>query len=112
MKHSRISSERSHSPSRKHSQQKRKDMDASPYINHSIALVSILAVEADINDWDTLCAALLHDSVSIVASRGQWTGSSSHDPGPGGSKRSSDTFSVRFIGVPLAMGILALARQQ
>jgi (p)ppGpp synthase/HD superfamily hydrolase len=31
--------------SRKHSQQRRKDMDASPYINHPIALVSILAVE-------------------------------------------------------------------
>lgn len=57
--------------SRKHSQQRRKDMDASPYINHPIALVSILAVEADINDWDTLCAALLHDSVSMVAASGR-----------------------------------------
>ena len=28
--------------SRKHSQQRRKDADASPYINHPIALVSIL----------------------------------------------------------------------
>jgi guanosine-3',5'-bis(diphosphate) 3'-pyrophosphohydrolase len=49
--------------SRKHSQQRRKDADASPYINHPIALVSILAVEAAINDWDTLCAALLHDTI-------------------------------------------------
>jgi hypothetical protein len=38
--------------SRKHSQQRRKDADASPYINHPIALVSILAVEAGINDRD------------------------------------------------------------
>ena len=38
-------------------------MDASPYINHPIALVSILAVEAGINDRDTLCAALLHDTI-------------------------------------------------
>jgi guanosine-3',5'-bis(diphosphate) 3'-pyrophosphohydrolase len=49
--------------SRKHSQQRRKDADASPYINHPIALVSILAVEARINDSDTLCAALLHDTI-------------------------------------------------
>ena len=49
--------------SRKHSQQRRKDADASPYINHLIALVSILAVEAGINDCDTLCAALLHDTI-------------------------------------------------
>ncbi len=49
--------------SRKHSQQRRKDADASPYINHPIALVSILAVEAGIDDQDTLCAALLHDTI-------------------------------------------------
>ena len=49
--------------SRKHSQQRRKDADASPYINHPIALVSILAVEAGIDDCDTLCAALLHDTI-------------------------------------------------
>jgi guanosine-3',5'-bis(diphosphate) 3'-pyrophosphohydrolase len=49
--------------SRKHSQQRRKDADASPYINHPIALVSILAVEAGITDPDVLCAALLHDTI-------------------------------------------------
>jgi guanosine-3',5'-bis(diphosphate) 3'-pyrophosphohydrolase len=49
--------------SRKHSQQKRKDAEASPYINHPIALVSILAIEAGIYDRDTLCAALLHDTI-------------------------------------------------
>jgi len=49
--------------SRKHSQQRRKDKDASPYINHPIALVSILAVEAGIHDPDVLCAALLHDTI-------------------------------------------------
>jgi guanosine-3',5'-bis(diphosphate) 3'-pyrophosphohydrolase len=49
--------------SRKHSQQRRKDADASPYINHPIALASILAVEAGIHDRDTLCAALLHDTI-------------------------------------------------
>jgi guanosine-3',5'-bis(diphosphate) 3'-pyrophosphohydrolase len=47
----------------KHSRQRRKDVDASPYINHPIALVSILAVEAGIDDRDVLCAALLHDTL-------------------------------------------------
>jgi guanosine-3',5'-bis(diphosphate) 3'-pyrophosphohydrolase len=49
--------------SRKHSRQRRKDAGALPYINHPIALVSILAVEAGIADRDTLCAALLHDTI-------------------------------------------------
>ncbi len=49
--------------SRKHSTQRRKDAEASPYINHPIALVSILAVEAGIHEPDVLCAALLHDTI-------------------------------------------------
>ena len=36
--------------SQKHTHQRRKDVYASPYINHPIALASILAVEAAIND--------------------------------------------------------------
>lgn len=49
--------------SRKHNAQRRKDAKASPYINHPIALVSILAVEAGVDDPDVLCAALLHDTI-------------------------------------------------
>jgi len=49
--------------SRKHSTQRRKDPAASPYINHPIVLVSILAIEAGIGDPDVLCAALLHDTI-------------------------------------------------
>ena len=49
--------------SRKHSRQRRKDHHASPYINHPIALVAILAVEAGIDEPDVLCAALLHDTI-------------------------------------------------
>ena len=48
---------------RKHRDQRRKDVEASPYINHPIALTMVLANEADILDPDTLCAALLHDTV-------------------------------------------------
>jgi hypothetical protein len=49
--------------SEKHSLQRRKDADASPYINHPIALLSILVVEAGIEDADVLAAALLHDTI-------------------------------------------------
>lgn len=47
----------------KHRNQRRKDADASPYINHPLALARVLAVEAGISDTSTLCAALLHDTI-------------------------------------------------
>lgn len=48
---------------RKHRFQRRKDADASPYINHPIAVANVLASEAAISDAITLCAALLHDTI-------------------------------------------------
>ncbi|MFN3725227.1 MAG: HD domain-containing protein [Allosphingosinicella sp.] len=47
----------------RHRQQRRKDADASPYINHPLALASILAVEGGVTDPATIAAALLHDVV-------------------------------------------------
>ena len=47
----------------KHRDQRRKDEAASPYINHPLALASVLAVEGGITDAATLCAALLHDTI-------------------------------------------------
>ena len=44
-----------------HRHQRRKDAEASPYINHPIALLRILAVEGSVQDEDALCAAALHD---------------------------------------------------
>ena len=44
-----------------HRAQRRKDAEGTPYINHPIALVRILGVEAGIDDPDVLCAAALHD---------------------------------------------------
>ena len=44
-----------------HRGQRRKDTDATPHINHPVALVRILAVEAGIDDPEILCAAALHD---------------------------------------------------
>jgi guanosine-3',5'-bis(diphosphate) 3'-pyrophosphohydrolase len=47
----------------KHRDQRRKGADASPYINHPIALANVLVSEAGILDVSTLVAALLHDTV-------------------------------------------------
>lgn len=47
----------------KHRNQRRKDADASPYINHPIALANVLANEADITDPVVLASALLHDTI-------------------------------------------------
>jgi guanosine-3',5'-bis(diphosphate) 3'-pyrophosphohydrolase len=46
-----------------HRDQRRKDVEASPYINHPIALARVLSVEAGVDDDEVLCAALLHDTV-------------------------------------------------
>src|SRR5688572_6464599 len=46
----------------KHRNQRRKDEEASPYINHPIQVAHIL-VQADVEDPEVLAAALLHDSI-------------------------------------------------
>ena len=46
----------------KHRHQRRKDAQASPYINHPIALASLLKREG-VDDVAVLCAALLHDTL-------------------------------------------------
>lgn len=47
----------------KHRRQRRKDADASPYINHPLALADILAREGGVGDATVIAAALLHDTV-------------------------------------------------
>jgi len=47
----------------KHRNQRRKNAEASPYINHPIALARVLAVEAGITDIAILQTAILHDTV-------------------------------------------------
>jgi len=47
----------------KHRNQRRKNAEGSPYINHPISLARILVVEGGICDPTVLCAALLHDTV-------------------------------------------------
>jgi len=51
----------------KHRDQRRKDRAASPYINHPIALASVLVREGGVEDVEVLCAALLHDTVEDTA---------------------------------------------
>ncbi len=47
----------------KHRNQRRKDAEASPYINHPIALTNVLANEGSVEDVTVLCAAVLHDTI-------------------------------------------------
>jgi len=47
----------------KHRKQRRLDVDSSPYINHPIALVHLLCVEARILEPEVLAAAALHDTI-------------------------------------------------
>ncbi len=47
----------------KHRDQRRKDLEASPYINHPIALANVLWGEGRVHDPAVICAALLHDTI-------------------------------------------------
>ncbi|XP_066514173.1 guanosine-3',5'-bis(diphosphate) 3'-pyrophosphohydrolase MESH1-like [Hoplias malabaricus] len=47
----------------KHRNQRRKDPQATPYINHPIGVARILSHEGGITDIEVLQAALLHDTV-------------------------------------------------
>jgi GTP diphosphokinase / guanosine-3',5'-bis(diphosphate) 3'-diphosphatase len=47
----------------KHRRQRRKDAEASPYINHPLALARVLKLEAGVDDVEVLVAAILHDTV-------------------------------------------------
>jgi len=55
----------------KHRDQRRKDAEASPYINHPIALAEVLASEGGVSDFEVLAAALLHDTIEDTATSGE-----------------------------------------
>lgn len=52
----------------KHRDQRRKDVSASPYINHPIALATVLSQEG-VCDVPVICAAILHDTVEDTETR-------------------------------------------
>jgi guanosine-3',5'-bis(diphosphate) 3'-pyrophosphohydrolase len=47
----------------KHSRQRRKDLEATPYINHPIAVAEVLSRIGGITDLPALQAAILHDTL-------------------------------------------------
>ena len=47
----------------KHKNQRRKNPEKTPYINHPIGVANILSNEADITDIEVLVSAVLHDTV-------------------------------------------------
>jgi len=49
--------------SNKHRAQRRKDAEASPYINHPLSVAYVLAHDGGVQDESLLVAALLHDTV-------------------------------------------------
>jgi guanosine-3',5'-bis(diphosphate) 3'-pyrophosphohydrolase len=55
----------------RHRDQRRKDSARTPYVNHPIALLRVLSLEAGVEDPVVLCAALLHDTVEDTATTPQ-----------------------------------------
>jgi guanosine-3',5'-bis(diphosphate) 3'-pyrophosphohydrolase len=55
----------------KHGNQRRKDVDASPYINHPICLANVLINEAGVEDERVLVAAVLHDTIEDTQTSAQ-----------------------------------------
>lgn len=54
----------------KHRDQKRKNINASPYINHPLAVAMMLAEDGGSDDADLLIAAMLHDTIEDTETTG------------------------------------------
>src|SRR5262245_56279274 len=59
---------------RKHRDQRRKDEEASPYINHPISVSLLLAEIGGIADAEVLSAAILHDTLEDTATSSEELG--------------------------------------
>jgi len=55
----------------KHKNQRRKDVDSSPYINHPISVAKIISIVGKIQDPEILAAALLHDTIEDTETTSQ-----------------------------------------
>jgi guanosine-3',5'-bis(diphosphate) 3'-pyrophosphohydrolase len=47
----------------KHQHQRRKNADATPYINHPLEVAELLVVDGGVTDQEVIIAALLHDTI-------------------------------------------------
>ncbi|HEX8368716.1 MAG TPA: HD domain-containing protein [Pyrinomonadaceae bacterium] len=56
---------------KRHSNQKRKGADGEPYINHPLEVANLLASVGNVEDYDVLIAALLHDTVEDTGTTGE-----------------------------------------
>lgn len=54
----------------KHRDQRRRNREASPYINHAIDVASIVANIGEVNDLVTLVGAILHDTIEDTETTG------------------------------------------
>jgi guanosine-3',5'-bis(diphosphate) 3'-pyrophosphohydrolase len=54
----------------KHRDQRRKDPEASPYINHPIEVADVLVRVGEIDDLDVILAAVLHDTIEDTETTG------------------------------------------
>ena len=59
-----------HFAAHKHREQRRKDVEASPYINHPIEVAELLARVGRVNDLVTLQGAILHDTIEDTQTTG------------------------------------------
>jgi GTP diphosphokinase / guanosine-3',5'-bis(diphosphate) 3'-diphosphatase len=54
---------------RKHTHQRRKNIEDIPYINHPLEVAHLLSSVGDISDEEILCAALLHDTIEDTGTK-------------------------------------------
>jgi len=59
-----------HFAAERHGRQRRKDEEASPYINHPIAVAHVLCSVGRVTDPLTLAAAMLHDTIEDTETSG------------------------------------------
>src|SRR5205085_7216934 len=59
-----------HFAAHKHREQRRKDVEASPYINHPIEVAELLARVGGVTDLVTLQGAILHDTIEDTQTTG------------------------------------------
>lgn len=60
-----------HFAATRHSPQRRKDVAASPYLNHPIAVAELLARVAQVTELEILLAAVLHDVLEDTPTRAE-----------------------------------------